>query len=196
MRKVLNVATVLALLAIMTATSAFAQNLTAPQLLTLKNDILADATLNAQPHNSDGATAIANAYKLNASPNYWVWSTSVSRDALLNSASVDGTTFAWTGAGYITRSQGERDALNAIFNSQGFTNPSLVNVRQAFADIESGATAPAPANRTHLLAASRRVANRLEKLFAVGAGTTAAPSTMAIEGAVTVQDVLIARGDA
>ena len=167
--------------------------LTSVQLLTLKTDILADPVLNAQPQTSDGAFAIAAAYNLAAVPDFWVFRTKVTKDEIVGSASVDGTTFAWTGAGYITRNQGERDAFNAIFNSQGAVNASLANVRQAFIDIFSGGTAPAPANRTHLAAMARRKATRGEKLFATGTGSTAAPGTMVVEGQITVQDVQDAR---
>lgn len=167
--------------------------LTGPQLTTLKNDILADSTLNSQPNNDDGNFAIAAAYNLTASPDFWVWRTAVSKDEFLESTSVDGTTFNFTGAGYITRSQGERDAWNALFSSTGFANPSLSNVRQAVADIFSGGTAPAPANRTHLLTISRRKATRAEKLFATGTGSTGSPALMTFEGTLTPSEVSTAR---
>jgi hypothetical protein len=167
--------------------------LTPQQLSTLKADIISDGSLNAQPNSPDGNTAIAAAYNANASPDYWVWRTKVDKDEFMQGAGPDGTTFNWTGAGYITRSVGERDAWRELFGVNGFCNPSLANVRQAVADIFSGATAPAPANRTHLLAVARRKALRVEKLFATGAGTIAAPSVMAYEGQITYQDVQQAR---
>jgi hypothetical protein len=167
--------------------------LTPAQLTTLKADIVADGTLNAQPNNSDGNSTIAAAYNLNASPDYWVWRTAVSKAEYVGATSIDGTTFNWTGTGYITRAQGERDAWNQLFDAQGYANPSLPQVRQAVADIFSGATAPAPANRTHLLTVSRRKATRAEKLFATGSGTTASPSVMAFQGQISYQDVESAR---
>ena len=167
--------------------------LTVGQLTTLNTDIQADGALNSQPLNADGFDAIATAYNALASPDFWVWRTRVSKDELTTTVGPDGTTFAWTGTGYITRAQGERDAFNAIFNSQGNVNASLANVRQAFADIFSGGTAPAPANRTHLLAVSRRKATRAEKLFATGTGSTASPAVMSFEGSVTARDVEDAR---
>jgi hypothetical protein len=168
--------------------------LTPAQLTTLKADILADATLNAQPNSPDGNSAIADAYNTAAAPDFWVWRSWVSRDELVARPSIDGTTFSWTGTGYITRSQGERDAFLAIFDARGNVNPSLTSVRTAFSDIFSGNTAPAPANRTHLLTVSRRKATRIEKLFATGTGSTASPALMAFEGTVTYVDVEAARG--
>ena len=180
--------------------------LTAAQLATLKADILANTNAIPQgmanagafvgvqikdiPNDSgDGNLAVASWYNLNASPDYWVWRTSVAKGEYVNATSVDGTTFNWTGAGFITRSQGERDAWREMFNGTNTVNPSLAQVRQAFSDIFSGATAPAPANRTHMSAISRRNAKNGEKLFATGAGSTVAPSVMGYEGNISLQDV-------
>lgn len=163
--------------------------LTPAQLTTLKND-LAASEFSGAAKNSDTAFAVAAAYNANASPDFWVWRTRVSKDELVGATSVDGTTFSWTGTGFITRAQGERDAWRELFNGAGFCNPSLPSVRQAFADIFSGATAPAPANRTHLTATARRKATRAEKLFATGTGSTASPAVMGAEDALTGNDVL------
>lgn len=168
-------------------------SLTPSQLTTLKTDILADQALSAFPNTPDGNFAIAQAYAVIASPDFWVWRTRVTKSELVNDTSVDGTTFNWTGAGFITRSQGERDAFRELFNGSGVVNPSLSQVRQAFADIFSGQTQPAPANRTHLLTVARRKATRVEKLFATGTGSTASPATMGFEGALTGDDVQEAR---
>lgn len=166
--------------------------LTLSQFTTLKNDILADPVLSTFPHNSDGAFAVADLYALNAVPDFWVWRTDVTKEELTNSTSVDGTTFSWTGAGFIARSQGERDAWRELFNIKGMVNAALPQVRNAFLDIFSGATAPAPANRAHLATIARRMANRAEKLFATGAGSTASPATMSFEGRLSYQEVLTA----
>jgi hypothetical protein len=175
------------------ATLAEAQVLTPAQLTTLKNDITANSDLNALPNTPDGNFEIARLYNLNPAVDFWVWRTKVSKDELVGSTSVDGTVFNWTGTGYITRAQGERDAFNAIFDGGGFVNPSLVSVRQAFADIFSGNTAPAPANRTHLNTVARRKATRFEKVFATGTGSTASPGSLVIEGRVTPDVVSQAR---
>jgi hypothetical protein len=179
--------------------------LTTAQLQTLKADIAANnntipagqpwsgsfagTAVKLVPNTGDGNAAVAGWYNLTAATDFWVWRSSVSKDELVGSTSVDGTVFSWTGAGYITRAQGERDAFTAIFSSAGAVNPSLANVRQAFADIFSGSTAPAPANRTHLLTVARRKASNAEKLFATGTGSTASPAVMGFEGTITGDDV-------
>lgn len=175
--------------------------LTTAQLQALKADIIAAAdaacvALEADPSNSDKAFAVAVVYNLNASPDYWVWRTSVTKDEITNKPSQDGTTFVWAGNGYITRSAGEQSCWAQLFNGTNSTNPSLANVRQAFTDIFSG-TGAAATNRAHLLVVARRKATRLEKLFAIdtpgsGAprGTTADPDTMVVEGGISFDDVL------
>jgi len=180
--------------------------LNATQLQTLKTDIQANTNVIPEgmpnagafvgiqvkdiPNDSgDGNFAVASWYNLNASPDYWVWRTSVAKGEYVNSTSADGTTFNWTGTGFIGRSQGERDAWREMFNGTNVVNPSLPQVRQAFQDIFSGGTAPAPANRTHMAAISRRKAKNGEKLFATGTGSTASPAVMGYEGSISLQDV-------
>ena len=153
-------------------------NLSSGQLATLKTHITSNGDTNAL-YVAGNLAGLADLLNAPASPDYWVWRTRVTKDELVGSVSIDGTTFSWTGAGYITRSQGERDALSTLFDSTGAVNPSIASVRQAFVDIFSGATSPAPENRTHLATVSRRKATRTEKLYAVGSGTTASPSVMA-----------------
>jgi hypothetical protein len=180
-----------ALVVALFASTAFA--LTSAQLTALATDINAQGSLAAARTGKD-ATIIANFYNATASPDFWVWRTSVSKAEYYQSTSIDGTVFSMVGTGFITRSQGERDAWRDLFDAQGNANPSLPQMRQAVADIFSGATAPAPANRTHLLTVSRRKAKVGEKLFAVGTGSTAVPATMAVEGNLTAEDVQQAMG--
>lgn len=168
--------------------------LTTVQKQTLKADIIAAvdqvcADLEANPTNSDLAFAVAALYNAVASPDYWAWRTSVSKKEIVEQTSIGGTTFTWAGNGFITRTAGEIDCWNQLFNSTLNCNPSLPNVRQAFVDIFSG-TGNAAANRTHLLNCGRRKASRVEKLLATGAGTTGSPSTMGSEGTLTFQDIL------
>lgn len=173
--------------------------LTPAQLQTFKTHLAANTNtvsingtptaINAVPHTTDNAFAVAAWYNLVASPDFWVWRTSVTKAEFVQGTSVDGTTFNWTGAGFITRSQGERDAWRELFNGTESCNPSLPNVRQAFQDIFSGGTAPAPANRTHLAAVGRRKATNAEQVFATGTGSTASPAVMGFEGAVQFQEV-------
>lgn len=162
--------------------------MTPAQQTALVNFIAADPTLSTFPHTSDGADAIAKAMNLTASPDFWVWKTSVTKAATVQTASTDGTTFTWAGNGFITRSAGEQAAWRELFEG-GACNPSLANVRQAFTDIFSG-TGNAAANRTHLLAIARRKATVFEKLFATGTGSTASPAVLVIEGSVGYQEIV------
>lgn len=184
---------------------SLAGHLTNAQLLTFKNDIAANTNTvsfgggNVQvkdlPHNDDGAEAVAKWYSLNATPAVYVWKTSLPEDEITQKTGSDlaaggaATNWAWTGSGFITRTQGERDAWARIFRS-GACNPSLSNVRQAFADILSGGTAPAPANRNHLLVMSKRPATNYERLFwttaGAGAGASGAYATPMNVGTSTV----------
>ncbi len=180
--------------------------LTPAQLSTLASDIAANTnTINGVQiktlaHTPDNAFAVAAFYNQPASPDYYVWRTNVAEDEYVGTTGIDvangnaATDFSWTGTGFITRSQGERDAWARIFRN-GSCNPSRANVRTAFGDILSGATAPAPANRNHMLVISKRKATWTEKLFATGTGTFASPAVMAVEGPLTLADVQAAWGN-
>lgn len=167
--------------------------LTTAQKQALKAFIVADPTLNAFANNSDGNSAVADALNAVRSPDYWVWRTFVGKHEYTDTVSVDGTSFSWTA--YIARSQGERDGWREMFNSRESVNPSLLNVRQAFADIFSGSTNNAPAQRTHLTAMSRRKATAVEYALRTNAaaGTSVAPDTLGSEGPITYQEVQDAR---
>lgn len=165
-------------------------SLTTAQLATLKSDIAGDQTLNAFPNNDDGNFAIAAIYNIVQSTPFWVWKSSLAELDIVSVTTGDGTVWSWTA--FINRSQGERDAWSAMVRG-GVINPSLLNVRQAVADIFSGAANSAPAQRTHLLTIARRQATRVEQLFATGTGSTAAPATMAFEGPLAPSDVTMAR---
>lgn len=154
--------------------------LTPAQAATIKTYYLANmSTLNDEQ--------AKDAFNALASPDFWVWKTSITEVEVTQGVSVDGTTFTWVGNGFITRSVGEQAAWARLFAIG--VNPSLVNNRNAFADILSG-TGNAALNRTHMLAVSRRKSTLAEKLLATGTGTTLAPATMGFEGALTTQDVI------
>ena len=164
--------------------------LTFAQLTILKTDIVADPAFALIPMTPDGAFEIAAVYNLNAVPDFWVWRTSITESECVNTTSVDATTWSWPQ--YIARSQAERDGWTALFRT-GVVSPAQPNVRQAVADIFSGAGAAPVAQRTHLLTISRRKATRAEKLFASGTGSMAAPATMGPEGILSYTDVQTAR---
>jgi len=165
--------------------SADAATLSTAQLQALKADMNGDGAIQAIPHTSDGFAQIAALYNATASPDYWVWRTFVPDREIYEATTVDATTWSWTI--YIARSQGERDAWRQMVNMAGGINASLASVRTGIADIFSGAGGLN--QRTHLLTLGRRKATRGEKLFATGAGSTAAPSVMAVEGVITPQNI-------
>ncbi len=157
--------------------------MTNAQRLVLKAFIAGNGTLNG--HFTAGRyQELADALNAAASGPQWVWRTAVTEDEFVQATGVDvangnaQTVWSWTGAGYITRVQGERDAWVRIFKG-GQCNPSLANVRQAFVDILSGVTAPAPANRNHLTVIAKRQATTAENALATGTGTFAAPKSLA-----------------
>jgi hypothetical protein len=156
-------------------------SLTAAQLATLKAFIASDPTLSAQPLNTDGAFAIAEAMNAAASPAFTVWRSSVPveeyRDAV-----------TWT----------EVDALTVgkariwEWLTGNMTQPletARAPVRQGLADCWGAATT----TRAALLAAAKRSATIAEKLFATGTGTVASPATMEVEGLLDYHDVHDAR---
>lgn len=167
--------------------------LTTVQEQALKADIIAAAdaecvALEASPGNSDFAFAVAALYNAVASPDHWVWKTSLAKHQVTSETSVDNTTFSFPQL--IARTPQEQFGWQELWNSTLSCNPSLPNVRQGFADVFSGAQAGPTAQRAHLLAMARRKASRVEKLLAAGTGSTASPATLGYEGPLRGQDVL------
>jgi hypothetical protein len=163
--------------------------LTPAQKQTLKAAILADVAI-AQTFIDGNNPAVATYLNGNASPAFWVWRTAVEKRELVNQVSRTGTSFTWAGNGFITRSVGELECFNQLFNSTLTCNPSLPNVRQAFIDIFSG-TGNAASNRSHLDVVGRRQATRVERVFATGNGqdTSANAGLLVVEGPITDADV-------
>lgn len=169
---------------------AASAELTTAQKATVKADIIADGTLNAFPQNSDGASAIAEAYNLPASPDFYVWRTKVTEAEVVGTTSAEATVWSWPA--YIARSVAERDCWDRLFAANN-VNASLPQVRSAFTDIFSGSANSAPAQRTHLAAIAKRKATRIEKLLATGTGSQAVPATMGFEGPVSYPQIETAR---
>jgi len=157
--------------------------LTTAQLIVLKADILADPILNAFPNNSDGASAIAEAYNQQASPNFTVWKTSVTITEI-------GDKIAGTELSGLSSLNSTRLQTVVVLSADG-VNPSLPDRRAFFDDIFSGAGGSI--TRANLLVLWKRIATRAEKLFATGTGSDAVPATMSFEGTLAYQDVLTAR---
>ncbi|MGH7947905.1 MAG: hypothetical protein ACREQF_01605, partial [Candidatus Binataceae bacterium] len=73
----------------------------------------------------------------------------------------------------------------------GGVNPTLIDNRQFFDDVFSGAGGAT--TRANLLALWKRLATRAEKLYATGTGSDPSPATLTFEGSVTYQEVQQAR---
>jgi hypothetical protein len=157
--------------------------LTTQQLATMKADILANPDLNSKPNNSDGAFEIARLYNLDAAPNFTVWKTNVPINDV--GKKFNGTELAGLTTGNQTRLQ-----TLAMYLAGG-VNPTLPDCRQFFDDVFSGAGGAT--TRANLLALWKRLASRVEKLYATGTGTDPAPATLTFEGDLSYQDVMTAR---
>jgi hypothetical protein len=162
--------------------------LTPAQQATVKSDIQNTPELNAFPNNSDGAFAIAALYNAAASPAFTVWRTAVPIDEMM------GNGFVWNEVDALTAGQAR---IWQWMAQLGIVNPSKASVRQGLNNAFS-VNAPNTLGNTatgvggiqpHL----RRLTSRIEKLFATGTGTTAAPGTLTFEGQVSLQDIEQAR---
>lgn len=152
--------------------------LTSAQQLTFRTHVKAQGGPYAAAYAAKDTDALAALYNALSNPAYWIWRASVTKDEYVSGTGPDATTFSWTA--YIARTQGERDAFREIFtNAMQAVNPSLVSVRQAFADIFSGG--PGAATRTHMTDLSRKQATKFGQLYGVGTGSTAAPATVPTE---------------
>jgi len=159
--------------------------LTEAQKQAVKAEILADPALAAQPMNSDGAFAIADALNQIAAPDFIVWRTSVALEEITQNG------FTWTLVDAL--SVGTARIWEWMFDNPNRTiNPSKPNVRQGIADVWSG-TAAKLAVQTAVLGHCKRRATRVEKLLASGTGSDATPATMGFEGPIGYQDVQDAR---
>ena len=158
--------------------------LTSAQYATLKAAILADPTLNAYPNTGDGNTDMCF-QKLNvvASPTFIAWKPSVSVES--TGQAFNGTELAGLSTANQTRLQTVAQYLAGGYNA------GLADVRQMFNDIWSGAGGAT--TRTNLLALWKRSALLGEKILASGTGTDASPAVLSVDGAISVQDLTVAR---
>ncbi|MES2323279.1 MAG: hypothetical protein V4633_13525 [Pseudomonadota bacterium] len=174
------------------------------QLLLIKAEIVADPVLNARPNTSDGADAIATALNLAASPDFFVWQTSMPTQSLFDaivwanltpSGAPDGTA-TWTNLALAC--QGKQFNIQTMLTGRESINPSKVNIRTGLQDaltqVPSGAAgASRSAGWTTVQIAMQRKATRAEKVLATGTGTAVSPALLGFEGQVSYQDVLDAR---
>jgi hypothetical protein len=159
--------------------------LTTAQAQAIKAVILADPALAAQPMNSDGDFAIAAALNLDATPAFVVWKSSVRQDDITQNG------FAWAEVDNLT--VGKARIWEWLFlNDTRSMNPAKANVRAGIVECWSG-TAGKVAVQTAVFSHCKRNASRAEKALATGTGSDATPAVMGYEGALSYQDVSIAR---
>jgi hypothetical protein len=160
--------------------------LTTEQAAAFKTDVEADQVLNALPPSADSAFAIADAYRLAASPAFIVWRTSVQLDEIMQNG------FDWTRVNNLN--VGNARIWEWLFDNEArIINPSRPNVRAGIEECWKG-TAADLAVRAAVYTHCKRAANRLERLFATGTGSDASPGTMVIEGGLNYLDVMTAMG--
>lgn len=178
--------------------------LSGSQLQQLKVAIAADPALNSLPLNSEAAVVIAAAFNAPASPDYWVWKSSLTRSEVYHQTSPDNSNWNWQT--YTNQSVTEQGAWTQMF--MGDAGPiGNVNFRAGVLAIFSGAGAPTT-QRNHVFSVGRRKATRAEKLFAVAVvnppantgnntgnarGSATNPDNLAFEGKVTAAEVETAR---
>ena len=164
--------------------------MTPEQLATLKTAIVADPALNSQPMTSDGADAIAKALNLTATPDFYVWSTFVTQDEIMQNG------FDWVRVDNL--SVGKARIWEWLFDNQNSAiDASKTNVRAGITECWKG-TAADNAVRLAVFQHCQRKASRFEKIFAIGAGTTTdqdgiGPATMVLVSPVSYDDVQAAR---
>lgn len=161
--------------------------LTNAQLQSLKTAIAADPVLAAKPNTPDGAFDIAAAMNAVATPDFFVWRSSVPTNEIMQNG------FDWTRVDNLTTGKAR---IWEWMTDVAVIAPSQANVRAGILAVFG--TAGDLAMRQAIFGHCQRLAKRAEKLFATGAGTTVTeqgtgPATMAFEGNLTYQDVLDAR---
>ena len=178
--------------------------LTPAQLTALAADIRADHSFDSQPHNSDGAFAIAAAYNM-LTADFYCWQTAVSVSNIFDQitwanytpADVPDGTVQWSNRSLAC--QGKQFNLEIMLQGRDTINAAKTNLRAGIQD----ATSQLPSGASGAIKSGgwgniqpilSRLVTRLEKLFATGTGTVASPATMAVEGQVAYQDIVTAMG--
>ena len=112
----------------------------------------------------------------------YCWRTNVSRAEIYNTTSGEATTWNWTT--YKAQAVPEQNAWTQMFlgDQADFSQP---NLRSGVAAIFGGANA----QTAHVLAVSKRLATRAERVFATGTGTIGSPATFGWQGQVSAQDI-------
>jgi hypothetical protein len=154
--------------------------LTDAQLVTLKADIQADATLLALWEGGNPG-AVADAYNAPAAPAFIVWRSDVGANEIGN---------AWVGTDIDAMSALNMQRLQLLLAS---SPEGVFDMRRA--DRRAGFENPFGTNqnnasRVAMRAVWKRQATRVEKLFATGTGSDAAPAITTVEGVLPFSDVI------
>jgi len=176
------------------------------QQATIAADIAANSDMNTQPHNSDGAFAIAALYNAQAAGPYYVWDNAVPILVIMdnitwaNYTPVDAPDSTVTWSNRSLAAQGKQFNLQTMFQSRLTFDANRATLRSGLTD----ATQNLPTGTggailsggwANIKTAITRTATRIEKLLATGSGTQGTPSTLAqvagasFGGAITYQDI-------
>lgn len=162
---------------------ANASDLTVEQRTSLAIDITNSQEFNAIPHTENGAYAIAEAYNL-PTATFTVWKTSVNVDEIMRN-SID-----WARVDNLSVGKARIwDWMSRL----GSFNCAKANIRSGI-DATWVGTAADLAVRATVYTHCKRLATRVEKLFATGTGTDATPGLLVFEGAINYRDVANAMG--
>jgi len=153
----------------------------------LKTYIDATPELAALPNNSDGNFEIARQLNMVANPAFYVWKSDVTVDEIMQNG------FDWTRVDNLTIGKAR---IWEWMTNTGTLHPNQPNVRAGFLAVFT--TAGDLGNRNAIATHIQRTASIVEKLFAVGTGTTSTdqfvgPATMGYEGPINYADVGYAR---
>lgn len=174
-------------------------SLTFSQRQALRNDILSDASLNSLVAAND-VVEIARIYNLDAAPDFFVWRTFVPTEEIfdaINWASLtptDAPDLTTTWGNRSLACQGKQFNLQTLLAGRERINTGRANIRaglqDALTNIPAGAggaliSAGWPAVKT----AITRKASRVERFFATGTGTQAAPGVIVHEGPVSYSEI-------
>jgi hypothetical protein len=154
--------------------------MTPEQLATLKAALLADPALTQfiADYRDD---LIRDYYNAPSNPAFVVWRTSVTQDEIMQNG------FDWTRVDNL--GVGKARIWDWMFDNSATTiNPSKLNVRAGIEAVWVG-TAADLAVRAAVYVHCKRIANRVERIFATGVGSNDVPGLLTFEGEITTSDV-------
>ena len=151
--------------------------MTPAQITILRADILAKQAIGQPLFNLD-EQGISNYY--NAASLVNVWRTQVTRAEVYHQTSGEGTNWDWNT--YKAQAVTEQNAWVQMFMGD-IGNMALPNLRSGVEKIFGLNNA----QTLHVKAIGKRLANRVEAMFAVGSGSLVSPSVMAFEGTLAAQ---------